>query len=254
MAGVHARWARSPAALWRCAQFRAGSVLGCIGTARPGGHEGPSGAACTRIRPQGHRADWRVLRHHPVGGQRGLPVPVRVLHPNAQGEQAAGPGSTGQLPGKPALLPTGRRSAPAMCAKLAAWVAVSVPRSAGDSPPACPAVRVAAQALMPVAVFTVGVLFGTDKYNSRTFANMVLVTIGVAVASYGARGRQRMSRSRGRSRKSRDQWRQGPLLEPPTHVCQPVRAAARQRRSGSAAEPPLSCPVLHLCAACPQAS
>ncbi|KAL4451586.1 hypothetical protein ABPG75_007248 [Micractinium tetrahymenae] len=41
------------------------------------------------------------------------------------------------------------------------------------------------KALMPVAVFSVGVLFGTDKYNSRTFANMVLVTIGVAIASYG---------------------------------------------------------------------
>ncbi len=46
--------------------------------------------------------------------------------------------------------------------------------------------HVAVQALMPVAVFSVGVIFGTDKYNSKTFANMVLVTIGVAIASYGA--------------------------------------------------------------------
>lgn len=44
------------------------------------------------------------------------------------------------------------------------------------------------QALMPVAVFTVGCGFGTDKYSWPTMMNMILVTIGVAVASYGAQG------------------------------------------------------------------
>jgi hypothetical protein len=38
---------------------------------------------------------------------------------------------------------------------------------------------------MPVAVFTVGCAFGTDRYNWRTMANMLLVTLGVAIASYG---------------------------------------------------------------------
>jgi hypothetical protein len=42
------------------------------------------------------------------------------------------------------------------------------------------------KALMPVAVFSVGCAFGTDKYNWPTMANMLLVTVGVAVASYGA--------------------------------------------------------------------
>jgi drug/metabolite transporter (DMT)-like permease len=41
------------------------------------------------------------------------------------------------------------------------------------------------KALMPVAVFTVGCLFGTNKFNWPTFLNMILVTIGVAIASYG---------------------------------------------------------------------
>lgn len=41
------------------------------------------------------------------------------------------------------------------------------------------------KALMPVAVFSVGCAFGTDKYNWPTMANMLLVTVGVAVASYG---------------------------------------------------------------------
>jgi len=41
------------------------------------------------------------------------------------------------------------------------------------------------KALMPVAVFTVGCVFGTDKFNWPTFMNMILVTVGVAIASYG---------------------------------------------------------------------
>ena len=41
------------------------------------------------------------------------------------------------------------------------------------------------KALMPVAVFSVGCLFGTNRFEWRTMANMLLVTAGVAVASYG---------------------------------------------------------------------
>ena len=41
---------------------------------------------------------------------------------------------------------------------------------------------------MPVAVFTVGCLFKTDKFNWSTMLNMMLVTMGVAIASYGACG------------------------------------------------------------------
>lgn len=41
---------------------------------------------------------------------------------------------------------------------------------------------------MPVAVFTVGCLFKTDKFNWSTMLNMGLVTLGVAVASYGVLG------------------------------------------------------------------
>ena len=43
------------------------------------------------------------------------------------------------------------------------------------------------KALMPVAVFSVGCFFGTDKFSTGTMANMILVTIGVAIASYGER-------------------------------------------------------------------
>lgn len=41
------------------------------------------------------------------------------------------------------------------------------------------------KALMPVAVFSVGCLFGTDRFNWPTFLNLVLVTLGVAIASHG---------------------------------------------------------------------
>lgn len=38
---------------------------------------------------------------------------------------------------------------------------------------------------MPVAVFLVGCVFHTESFSWPVFANMILVTIGVAVASYG---------------------------------------------------------------------
>ncbi|KAG7667588.1 hypothetical protein Ndes2526B_g03594 [Nannochloris sp. 'desiccata'] len=41
------------------------------------------------------------------------------------------------------------------------------------------------KALMPVAVFSVGCVFGTERFNMQTFLNMILVTIGVAIASFG---------------------------------------------------------------------
>ena len=41
------------------------------------------------------------------------------------------------------------------------------------------------QALMPVAVFAVGCIFKTEKYNGGTLVNMLIVSLGVAIASYG---------------------------------------------------------------------
>lgn len=38
---------------------------------------------------------------------------------------------------------------------------------------------------MPVAVFVVGCVFGTERYSGGTFANMMVVSLGVAIASYG---------------------------------------------------------------------
>ena len=43
----------------------------------------------------------------------------------------------------------------------------------------------AVQALMPVAVFVVGCAFSTEKYNGGTLANMLVVSLGVAIAAYG---------------------------------------------------------------------
>ncbi|CAL5221974.1 g4256 [Coccomyxa viridis] len=41
------------------------------------------------------------------------------------------------------------------------------------------------KALMPVAVFATGCIFGIEKFKFTTLANMVIVTVGVAIASYG---------------------------------------------------------------------
>lgn len=41
------------------------------------------------------------------------------------------------------------------------------------------------QATMPVTVFLVGVLLGTEKYTNLYALNMVVVAVGVAAASYG---------------------------------------------------------------------
>ncbi|KAL6769247.1 MOT20A [Auxenochlorella protothecoides x Auxenochlorella symbiontica] len=41
------------------------------------------------------------------------------------------------------------------------------------------------KALMPVAVFGVGCIFGTEAYSPATLANMLVVSLGVAIASWG---------------------------------------------------------------------
>ena len=41
------------------------------------------------------------------------------------------------------------------------------------------------KALMPVSVFAVGCIFGMESYNPKTLVNMIIVTIGVIIASYG---------------------------------------------------------------------
>lgn len=41
------------------------------------------------------------------------------------------------------------------------------------------------KALMPVAVFIVGCVFRTETFSTQALLNMVVVTAGVAIASYG---------------------------------------------------------------------
>lgn len=41
------------------------------------------------------------------------------------------------------------------------------------------------KALMPVAVYSLGVIFKKDKFSSQTMANMVTISVGVAIAAYG---------------------------------------------------------------------
>lgn len=41
------------------------------------------------------------------------------------------------------------------------------------------------KALMPVAVYSIGVLFKKESFKSETMANMVSISIGVAIAAYG---------------------------------------------------------------------
>ena len=41
------------------------------------------------------------------------------------------------------------------------------------------------KALMPVAVFATGCLFGNETFSTNVLANMLVVTAGVAIASYG---------------------------------------------------------------------
>lgn len=38
---------------------------------------------------------------------------------------------------------------------------------------------------MPVAVFSVGCGFGTERFTAPTFANMLVVSLGVAISAYG---------------------------------------------------------------------
>ncbi|XP_051113738.1 probable sugar phosphate/phosphate translocator At5g25400 [Andrographis paniculata] len=41
------------------------------------------------------------------------------------------------------------------------------------------------KALMPVAVYSIGVLFKKEAFNSETMANMISISIGVGIAAYG---------------------------------------------------------------------
>lgn len=41
------------------------------------------------------------------------------------------------------------------------------------------------KALMPVAVYTTGVLFKKDMFKSQTMANMICISVGVGIAAYG---------------------------------------------------------------------
>ncbi len=41
---------------------------------------------------------------------------------------------------------------------------------------------------MPVAVFIVGCAFKTEKFSTNVFGNMLVVSLGVAIASYGEAG------------------------------------------------------------------
>lgn len=52
---------------------------------------------------------------------------------------------------------------------------------------------------MPVAVFCVGVSFGTEKFNWPVFSNMLVVSVGVCIASYGAHARDKVGAEGGRS-------------------------------------------------------
>ena len=38
---------------------------------------------------------------------------------------------------------------------------------------------------MPVAVFSVGCAFGVETFSTNTMTNMIVITIGVVIASYG---------------------------------------------------------------------
>ncbi|KAL0394257.1 UNVERIFIED_CONTAM: putative sugar phosphate/phosphate translocator [Sesamum latifolium] len=41
------------------------------------------------------------------------------------------------------------------------------------------------KALMPVAVYTIGIMFKKDSYKSSTMFNMLGISVGVAIAAYG---------------------------------------------------------------------
>ncbi|KAK4349118.1 hypothetical protein RND71_031873 [Anisodus tanguticus] len=41
------------------------------------------------------------------------------------------------------------------------------------------------KALMPVAVYTIGILFKKDSFNNSTMGNMLAISVGVAIAAYG---------------------------------------------------------------------
>lgn len=55
--------------------------------------------------------------------------------------------------------------------------------------------RPAAQATMPITVFVVGIMLGTEKFSPLYAANMMVVAVGVATASFGELHATRSQRS-----------------------------------------------------------
>jgi len=104
---------------------------------------------------QGSCAHWCMLCWNIVAGQRCLLVSQRLFHPNAQGMMRC------------------------LNLRLLAPHGTHAQRSLRE------ASFCLVQALMPVAVFVVGCAFGTEKYNGGTLVNMLIVSLGVAIASFG---------------------------------------------------------------------
>ncbi len=94
----------------------------------------------TQLHPP-HRT---VVRRDAVDQQRGLPLPVGFVHPDAQGES--------------------------MRCVFAASVAPCTDQL---------------QATMPIVVFAVGCGFGTERFSMGMAGNMVIVSVGIGIASYG---------------------------------------------------------------------
>lgn len=104
-------------------------------------------------------------------GQRSIPVPQCIVYPDAQGAHCRNSSACQtNMPCTDAWL-----TSDVIAANLQAVVTQAIK------------LCIVLQALMPVAVFVVGCAFGTEKYSSGTFANMLIVSLGVAIASYGRR-------------------------------------------------------------------
>ena len=111
------------------------------------------------IQLQDDCANWRSVCRHTVAQQCRIPLLERQLHSDAQGE---------------VLKIYLRHHAVHVQAIQAMTMSMS------NQP------IVSMQALMPVAVFVVGCAFSTEKFSLGTLGNMIVVSIGVAIASYGA--------------------------------------------------------------------
>lgn len=133
------------------------------------------------------RAHWCAVCLHTVVGQRCLPHTVSVVHPDGQGVTSscawAGWGFWGCL---------GRKGA---CSGIVAAAGLTMAGSVVTlrlhfeectcaETNACACLFV--QALMPMLVYTAGVVFGTEQWSRRTGSILAIVVGGVLLASYGA--------------------------------------------------------------------